>query len=92
MAKSIKRPPKVVTRKLGRHASPDESKVWGYADGEKNEVHIDPRQPARRHLRTLVHEMYHKMYPDWSEAKVDRDSRLMAFFLWDQGFRKVILK
>lgn len=91
MAKSIK-PPKVITRKLGRHAAPDESKVWGYADDNKNEVHIDPRQKARRMLRTHVHELMHKMYPDWSESKVDRDSKMIAFFLWEQGYRAVILK
>lgn len=85
MAKRIK-PPRVVHRKLGRE------NAFGQAFGHKNLVEVDPRQRARRHLRTMVHELMHKMYPEWSETKVDNDSKLIAFFLWEHGYRKVILK
>jgi len=85
MGRSTKHP-KVVEKKLGRE------KAYGQAHDNKNLIEIDPRQKARRHLRTLVHEKMHKMYPDWSENKVDNESKHIAFFLWEQGYRKVILK
>ena len=60
---------KVRYQKLGREG------VLGLADLDTGEITIDPRQPSRELLGTLLHECIHLLVdelgkPDWPEERV----------------------
>jgi len=83
--KNIKVPP-VVVRKLGRH------RCIGLAieeDGYQR-IEIDPRQPEKEFLNTLIHEAIHLVDFDIPEAKVIRLANKAAAVLWEQGYRRTI--
>lgn len=74
---------KVRYRKLGKE------QALGLAYQNKNLIEIDSRLKGKRLLTTLVHEILHIQNPDWSENKVEVQSKGMADVLWKQHFRKV---
>lgn len=75
----MKHPP-VIVKKLGRH------NAWGtYHNGV---IEIDPRAKNQTELRVLIHEYLHHLHSEWTEEKVDKDSRILADFLWRMGYRK----
>ncbi len=76
-------------KKLGRE------RVLGWADLDTNEIVIDPRQPSRELMGTLVHECIHLLCddlgkPDWPEERVLEWEEKMADVLWAAGYRKVV--
>ncbi len=76
-------------KKLGRE------RVLGWADLDTNEIIIDPRQPSRELMGTLVHECIHLLCddlgkPDWPEERVLEWEEKMADVLWAAGYRKVV--
>lgn len=76
----------VVNRKLGKH------KAYGLAYTDSNEIHLDTRMGAKKHLNISVHEALHVIFPDWSENKVTQTANKISKFLWEQNYRKVINK
>lgn len=75
---------KVVDLKLGRH------RCIGLAVEEdgKQAIFVDPRQPERERLNTLIHEAIHLADFDLPEAKVIRLANKAADVVWDQGYRR----
>lgn len=43
--------------------------LWGMTDCERGTVTIDPKVPI---ISTLLHELIHRKYPEWDEARVRR--------------------
>lgn len=81
-----KKVPPVVERKLGRH------RCIGLAieeDGYQR-IELDPRQPEKERLNTLIHEAIHLVDFDIPESKVIRLANKAAAVLWKQGYRRTI--
>lgn len=78
------KPVKVVFAKLGRQ------RCIGLAIEEdgKQTIVVDPRQPEKEKLNTLIHEALHLASWDLPEAKVIRLANKAAEVLWKQGYRK----
>lgn len=73
---------KIVKRGLGRE------KAWGLAHSDGT-IELDKSLKGYRYLLYLLHEYMHVRHPEWSEAKVRKESSAMARLLWGQGFRKI---
>ena len=75
---------KVVDAKLGRH------RCIGLAIEEdgKQTIVVDPRQPEKERLNTLIHEAIHLADFDIPEAKVIRLANKAAEVVWQQGYRR----
>ena len=76
-------------KKLGRE------KVLGLADLDTQEIIIDPRQPSKELLGTLLHECIHLLAddlerPDWPEERVLEWEEKMRDVVWNAGYRKVV--
>ena len=77
---------KVVERKLGREGAVGQ--CW---QGERL-VEVDPRQPAKEYLDTVIHEILHELLPQRSEKFVLHAGNTLASTLWKLGYRRVDLK
>ena len=75
---------KVVVKKLGRE------RCIGLAIEEdgKQTIVVDPRQPEKELLNTLIHEAIHLADFDIPEAKVIRLANKAAEVVWQQGYRR----
>ena len=85
MPRSRRKPKvKVIARKLGRE------RCIGLAVEEhgKQTIIVDPRQPERELMNTLIHEALHLVDFDIPEAKVIRLANKAANVLWQQGYRR----
>ena len=76
-------------KKLGRE------KVLGLADLDTQEIIIDPRQPSKELLGTLLHECIHLLAddlerPDWPEERVLEWEEKMRDVVLNAGYRKVV--
>ena len=79
-----RRPPIVVReRKLARE------KADGLYWPETRAIEIDPRQPPKEYLDSVVHEVLHDALPSFSERRINSVSRLISRVLWNQSYRKV---
>lgn len=76
---------KILERKLGRE------RCVGQATTGINLVEIDPRQSEYERLDTLVHELFHISFPDYSEEQVIAVSRWFSRILWRQQYRRIRL-
>jgi hypothetical protein len=74
---------RVVERKLGRE------KAYGQIWLEDNLIEIDPRQPARDYMGTVVHEAAHAALPGLSETDVAKLTSTVTSLLWSAGFRRI---
>lgn len=77
----VKKLPKVIKRKLGRH------NAWGLFDSNNDVIEIDERLKGKRLLEIHFHELEHWMYPEKSEEEVIKASRIKTEYFWKQGFR-----
>ena len=77
---------RVQERKLGRR------KALGMAHPD-GLVEIDPRQPPRDYLDTLIHELLHQAKPSsyWDEEAIWETAAILAEHLWAAGYRRVDL-
>lgn len=73
---------KVHEKKLGRHGAE------GFAYLGENLIEIEGRLPPKRKLVAEVHELYHSIFNDDSEANARKAERI-AHFLWKLGYRKM---
>lgn len=73
---------KIVHRKLGRE------KALGLAHSD-GLIEIDPRQPAREWLDTIIHELLHMAFPEMSEEEVAKSATFIAAHLWRTGVRRL---
>ena len=73
-------------KKLGRE------RVLGLADLDTHTITIDPRQPSRELMGTLVHECIHLLCDELQrpEERVLEWEDKVANVLWNAGFRKVV--
>jgi hypothetical protein len=76
---NIQRTP-VVYRKIQRHAAKDEF-LLGLA-WPTNVIEIDERLKGYEKFYALVHEFTHIQYPKWSETRVKKHSKSLAWFIW----------
>lgn len=76
----------VIHRKLGKE------RAHAIATIEKKIIEVDERITGYRYLLYMLHEHTHIIHPDWSETAVVAESRKIARFLWDNGFRWSDLK
>lgn len=74
---------KIIERKLGRE------RALGQAKFDRNLIEIDPRQPSREYLDTILHEGLHLIFPNLPERKVAAVSRKLTRLVWKQGFRRI---
>jgi hypothetical protein len=74
---------KVLERKLGRE------RAWGQAWQGINELEIDPRQPPKQYLDTLIHEALHLARPELEETTVEETATFITDVLWRQNYRRV---
>lgn len=72
--------PQVVERKLGRH------RAWGFAH-EHGLIEIDERAKGLGKLELLLHEHFHLLDWNMSEAEVTRRARKVAKFLHKNNVR-----
>ena len=79
----MRRRVKVIEKKLGRE------KAWGQAFQGLDELEIDPRQPPKEYLDTLIHEALHLAHPGLDEPTVSDVATFLARVLWQQNYRKV---
>jgi len=77
----VKKLPKVIRKKLGRH----NAYAQYYSDGI---IEIDPKFKGKKELILMLHEYYHHLNPDWSEDQVVEYSESTAAFLWNNHYRK----
>jgi hypothetical protein len=78
-----KRKVKTVEKKLGRYC------VDGFAYIGNDRIEIEPRLSPRQKLRTHVHELYHIMTDDHTEAGSKRAEIYIADMLWVLGYRQL---
>jgi hypothetical protein len=74
---------KILDRKLGRE------KAHGQSWHGLNIIEIDPRQPEREKIDTLVHEILHLAKPEYEEEEVIRISNIISSNLWKYGYRRI---
>lgn len=74
----------------------DGAHLMGLCDHEKGEITIDPKVAI---VSTLLHELIHRKYPDWSEQKVRRaEIRALRELsqkdlqVWYQRYRRAVRK
>jgi hypothetical protein len=78
----IKKQPKVIRRKLGKH------KAFAQYISE-GIIEIDSSFKGKKELILYLHEYFHFLFPEMSEEKVIENSEMTADFLWKQHYRKV---
>ena len=74
----------VVERKLGRE------KASGLYWPDKALAEVDPNQPPKEYLDTVVHEVLHHALQTLSERRINTVSRTISRTLWKMGYRKVV--
>lgn len=77
------------------HEAPLRAKGWhldGLCDSEKGAVYIDP---APHVTETILHEVLHRRFPRWGEARVDRTAKKLLRSMnsrqvrwWYRAFQK----
>lgn len=63
-------------------------KYLGYAYTDEGMVDIDPNQPPRQYLDTLIHEILHILYPEDSETKISRNASTITHHIWKKNYRR----
>ena len=72
-------------RKLGRQGA-----VGQYAHGDRH-MDVDPRQPPREMLDTIIHEAVHAVFRELHEDAVVSVAGFLTETLWRAGYRRVEL-
>lgn len=67
-------------------------KICGYAYINDNRVEIEKKAKAKETLKFLCHELTHLAFPLAKELEVLKAESIIANTLWNEGYRKVILK
>ncbi len=47
----------------------------GYFDGGSQRVYVNPRPSV---VETVIHELIHRRWPTWSEARVDKEAKRLV--------------
>lgn len=71
-------------RKIQRHRNHKEEYLYGLAWLDEKVIDIEKRLTGYKKLYALVHEYTHFQYPEWSETKVTKHSKSLAWFIWRQ--------
>jgi len=64
------------------------NKCWGLSwnDGV---IELDKSLKGKGHLQILIHEIYHRLFPDLSEKEINKLSIHTADILWKEDYRRV---
>lgn len=76
--------PRIRERKLGREGN------WGQHWSGTRNIEIDPRQPSRKYLNTLIHELLHMFFPDLNEDTVLLIGDRMEKVIWKKDYRRML--
>jgi hypothetical protein len=63
--------------------------AFGMAYKEKGVVLVEPNQPVKEHLDSLLHEAIHILCPKWPEWFVCKLSRRLSSLLWRLNYRRI---
>lgn len=63
--------------------------VDGYCDYSRGEIVINPF-PVE-FADTILHELCHRLYPDWTEARVKRETKRLRRTMDESDIRRLIL-
>jgi len=72
----------------GRTWTMKELHVYGSADHETQEIHIEPGQTGRTRLDTVIHEFVHAIRPEFRESVVEELAEGLTKALWADGWRR----
>jgi len=78
----VKKHPKVIRRKLGRHNAFAQYHSEGI-------IEIDPKFKGKKEFFLYIHEYLHHLNPSWSEDEVIQYSESIGDFLWKNQYRKI---
>lgn len=74
----------------------DGAHLYGLCDHEKGAITVDPKVAI---VSTLLHELIHRRYPEWSEARVRRaEQRALSLLsqhdlqVWHRRYRRAVRK
>lgn len=81
---------KVEYKSLGTDSK--KRKICGWAYINDNRIEIEKKSNAKEIICYIVHECAHLAAPDLTEPEILRLERVIALTLWEEGYRKVILK
>ena len=75
----------VTEKKLGRE------RASGIAVCGDMSIKVDPRQPPKEYMDTVIHELLHVMprSREWSEKEVCHAAGILTHFLWKLGYRRI---
>jgi lysozyme family protein len=62
--------------------------AYGHSYDEEALIELDPHQPPKDYLDTLLHETFHVIFPGWEESEVFDIAAFFTDILWDNGYRK----
>lgn len=60
----------------------------GYAFPRVGRIELRTNQTPVEYLGTLIHELLHLAFPDWSEPQIDAVARFLTYHVWRQGYRR----
>jgi lysozyme family protein len=69
--------------------SKNKTGFFGLAFKDEAIIHIDPNQPPKDYMDSLIHEALHVLFKEWKEEDVYNLSVFLSTFLWDNGYRKI---
>jgi hypothetical protein len=75
---------RLTERKLGK-----ERAMGLCIPGKVPHIELDPRQPSKDRLDTILHEVAHAIWPEYDEATVEKIGQRMASVLWADGWRRI---
>ena len=78
---------RIIRRKLGKERAYGQCTPGRKADSWL--IEIDERLKGKRHLRVLIHELCHALFPCASETATLRVEKILGDVLWRQGYRRV---
>jgi len=67
----------------------DQSVGQCWPSHKDNIIEIDPRQPKKEYMDTIIHEALHILFPSKREKTILRAGTSIANLLWRLGYRRV---
>jgi len=64
-------------------------KYWGWAYVNQDKIELYHKLKGKQHLKIIIHEKLHLMFPDHDESAIVRLSKDLSNLLWKDGYRKL---
>jgi hypothetical protein len=81
-------PVKVIVKKIDKDNNLGLFYPAKIKDIQANTIIISPKQNQKSFLNTLIHEMFHKICPGWTESRINGIAGELTNVIWKQGYRK----